>query len=82
MIGRVDERNRAHRTIREQLQQTFGAGLFQTVIEIDTRLRESPIIGVPITQYRPNSRGSQQYRVLAQELMDYVQQQKDRQPAQ
>jgi chromosome partitioning protein len=82
LITLLDERNRAHRTIREQLQQTFGAGLFQTVIEIDTRLRESPIIGVPITQYRPNSRGSQQYRVLAQELMDYVQQQKDRQPAQ
>jgi cellulose biosynthesis protein BcsQ len=47
------------------------------VIEVDTRLRESPILGVPITQYRPNSRGSQQYRILAQELMDYVQQQKD-----
>jgi len=82
LITLLDERNRAHRTIREQLQQTFGSGLFQTVIEIDTRLRESPIIGVPITQYRPNSRGSLQYRVLAQELMDYVQQQKDRQPAQ
>jgi chromosome partitioning protein len=82
LITLLDERNRAHRTIREQLQQTFGSGLFQAVIEVDTRLRESPIIGMPITQYRPNSRGSQQYRVLAQELMDYVQQQKDRQPAQ
>jgi chromosome partitioning protein len=82
LITLLDQRNRTHRTIREQLEQTFGSGLFQTVIEIDTRLRESPIIGVPITQYRPNSRGSQQYRVLAQELIDYVQQQKDSQPAQ
>ena len=82
LITMLDERNRTHRTIREQLQQTFGAGLFQTVIEIDTRLRESPIIGMPITQYRPNSRGAEQYRVLAQELMDYVQKQKDSQPAQ
>jgi chromosome partitioning protein len=81
LITLLDQRNRAHRTIREQLQQAFGIGLFETVIEIDTRLRESPIIGLPITQYRPNSRGSQQYRVLAQELMDYVQQQKDSQPA-
>jgi chromosome partitioning protein len=79
LITLLDLRNRAHRAIREQLQQTFGVGLFETVIEIDTRLRESPIIGVPITKYRPNSRGSQQYRVLAQELMDYVQQQKDSQ---
>lgn len=82
LITLLDERNRAHRTIREQLQQTFGAGLFQTVIEVDTRLRESPIIGMPITQYRPNSRGAQQYRVLAQELTDYVQKQKDSQPDQ
>jgi chromosome partitioning protein len=81
LITLLDQRNRAHRTIREQLQQAFGIGLFDTVIEIDTRLRESPIIGLPITQYRPNSRGSQQYRVLAQELMDYVQQQKNSQPA-
>jgi chromosome partitioning protein len=81
LITLLDQRNRAHRAIREQLQQTFGAGLFATVIEIDTRLRESPIVGMPITQYRPNSRGSQQYRVLAQELLEYVKQQKDSQPA-
>jgi chromosome partitioning protein len=74
LITLLDQRNRTHRTIREQLQQTFGAGLFETVIEIDTRLRESPIVGMPITQYKPNSRGSQQYRVLAQELIQYVQQ--------
>lgn len=81
LITLLDQRNRTHRVIREQLEQTFGSGLFQTVIELDTRLRESPIIGLPITQYRPNSRGSQQYRVLAQELIDYVQQQKDSQSA-
>jgi len=75
LITLLDERNRAHRAIREQLQQTFGAGLFNAVIEIDTRLRESPIVGQSIVQYRPNSRGAQQYRVLAQELLDYVQQQ-------
>lgn len=77
LITMLDQRNRTHRTIREQLQLTFGIGLFETVIEVDTRLRESPIIGVPITKYRPSSRGSLQYRVLAQELMNYVQQQKN-----
>jgi chromosome partitioning protein len=77
LITMLDQRNRTHRTIREQLHLTFGIGLFETVIEVDTRLRESPIIGVPITTYRPSSRGSLQYRVLAQEVMDYVQQQKN-----
>lgn len=74
LITMLDQRNRAHRSIREQLLQTFGSGLFNAVIEIDTRLRESPILGVPITQYKPNSRGSLQYRVLAQELIDHVKQ--------
>ena len=76
----LDRRNRTHRNIEEQLRGTFGQGLFETVIEIDTKLRESPIAGMPITKYRPNSRGSQQYRVLAQELMEYVKE-KDKQQA-
>lgn len=82
LITLLDQRNRTHRVIREQLQQTFGSGLFSSVVEIDTRLRESPIVGVPISQYRPKSRGAQQYRVLAEELMEYVRQQKDSQSAQ
>lgn len=77
LITLLDQRNRTHRVIKEQLQQTFGAGLFSSVIEIDTRLRESPIVGMPISQYRPKSRGAQQYRVLAEELLEYVKQQKD-----
>lgn len=80
LITMLDRRNRTHRNIQEQLQNTFGKGLFETVIEIDTKLRESPIAGQPITQYKPNSRGSQQYRVLAQELLEYVEE-KDQQQA-
>jgi len=72
LITMLDRRNRTHRNIEEQLQTTFGKGLFDTVIEIDTKLRESPIAGLPITQYKSSSRGSQQYRVLAQELMEYA----------
>jgi chromosome partitioning protein len=72
LVTLLDRRNRAHRNIYEQLRVTFGEGLFETVIEIDTKLRESPIAGLPITEYKPGSRGSQQYRVLAQELIKYV----------
>ena len=72
LITMLDRRNRTHRNIEEQLKSTFGQGLFQTIIEIDTKLRESPIAGLPITQYKPGTRGSQQYRILAQELMEYA----------
>jgi chromosome partitioning protein len=67
-----DRRNRTHRNIQEQLGNTFGEGLLKTIIEVDTKLRESPILGIPITQYKPNSRGALQYRQLAEELLEYV----------
>ena len=81
LVTLLDRRNRTHRNIFEQLQATFGQGVFTTVIEIDTKLRESPIAGVPITQYKPTSRGSQQYRVLAQELIEYAKEETNHQTA-
>lgn len=72
VVTMLDRRNRTHRNIHEQLRTTFGEGVFNTVIEIDTKLRESPMAGMPITQYKTGARGSTQYRVLAQELMEYV----------
>ena len=81
LVTLLDRRNRTHRNIFEQLQATFGQGVFTTVIEIDTKLRESPIAGIPITQYKPTSRGSQQYRVLAQELIEYAKEEANRQAA-
>jgi len=82
LVTLLDRRNRTHRNIFEQLQATFGQGVFTTVIEIDTKLRESPIAGIPITQYKPSSRGSQQYRVLAQELIEYAKEEANHQTAQ
>ncbi len=73
LVTMMDRRNRVHREIHEQLCKTFSQGVFNTVIEVDTRLRESPIAGLPITHYKGNSRSAQQYRALAQELMEYVQ---------
>ncbi|MBI1855163.1 MAG: ParA family protein [Chloroflexi bacterium] len=80
LITMLDRRNRTHRNIQEQLQNTFGDGLFKTIIEIDTKLRESPIAGLPINRYKPGARGSLQYRELAQELIEYVKE-KDQQTA-
>lgn len=72
LVTMMDRRNRTHRSIHEQLVATFGEGVFNTVIELDTKLRESPIAGQPITRYKPTSRGSLQYRVLAEELIEYA----------
>jgi chromosome partitioning protein len=72
LLTMFDRRNRIHRNLSEQLHNTFKSGLLHTIIEIDTKLRESNITGLPIMYTAPHSRGSLQYRALAQEIMEHV----------
>jgi chromosome partitioning protein len=81
LVTMYDRRNRVHRTILEQLRGAFGSAVLDTVIEVDTKLRESPVFGQPITRYAPKSRAALQYRALAEELSVYVQREKAAQPA-
>jgi chromosome partitioning protein len=73
LLTMYDRRNRIHRTMSEQLRNTFGTGVLQTVIEIDTKIRESSIAATPIIFHAPKSRAALQYRALSQEILEYVQ---------
>lgn len=73
LLTMLDRRNRIHRSLYEQVRSAFGAAVFESVIEVDTRLRESPIFSQPITVYASRSRGAEQYRQLAKELRSYAQ---------
>jgi len=55
--------------ILEQLRSHFPRELLNTIIGMDTRLRESIMTGEPVTIFAPKTRASQQYRSLAAELM-------------
>ncbi len=70
LITMYDQRNKIHRLVLEQMRRGLSSVLFKTVIQVDTKLRESPAYGQPITSYAPRSRGSQQYRALARELRE------------
>jgi chromosome partitioning protein len=72
LITMLDRRNRIHNTLSNQIRNTFGEGVFETCIETDTKLRESTVVGLPITHYFPRSRSANQYRALAQELIEHV----------
>jgi chromosome partitioning protein len=69
LVTMYDRRNRIYRLMLAQMQQGFPQILFNTVIEVDTKLRESPAFGQPITAYAPEARGAKQYRALAKELL-------------
>ena len=68
LITMFDKRNRISHIVQDQVRRKYGSLVFNTIISIDTKLRESPVIGQPITQYAPNSRSAQEYRALATEL--------------
>ena len=74
LITMLDRRNRIHRSIHDQIRETFGQAVLETAVETDTKLRESAVFGRPITVYAPASRAAGQYRALAEELLDYVRQ--------
>ena len=71
LVTMYDRRNKICRLILEQTRKGLSKVLFRTIIEIDTKLKESPAFGQPITLYAPRTRGAQQYRALAQELTNH-----------
>lgn len=71
LITMYDRRNGICQAILGRMRQGLHKVLFDTVIEVDTRLRESPVFGQPITAYAPGTRGARQYRALAKELVDH-----------
>jgi chromosome partitioning protein len=74
LITMLDQRNRIHRSMSEELLNAFNEFMFATVIGIDTKLRESAVASLPITHYNSNCRSAYQYRTLAQEITQYVHQ--------
>lgn len=70
LVTMYDRRNKICRVILNQLQNEIKPMLFDTIIEVDTKLRESPAFNKPITTYAPKTRSAEQYRALAKELLN------------
>lgn len=78
LITMLDIRIGSHKALSAQLHNTFGKAVFETNLQIDSKLRESTIAGLPITHYVPRSRSALQYRALAQELIKNVKKETDK----
>ena len=70
LVTLYDQRLRLSKMVYDQFQRKYGRKLFDSVIPVDSKLRESPIFGRPITHYATRGRGAQQYRSLARELLE------------
>ena len=71
LVTMYDRRNAISGKMLARVRDAFDDALFSTVIDVDTKLREGPLQGKPITVYSPSTRGAQQYRALAKEVMEY-----------
>ncbi len=72
LVTMFDKRGALHNRVFTYVKEKYSAALLQTVIGFDTKVRESQLIGIPITLHAPGTRAVQQYRMLAKELSAYV----------
>lgn len=69
LICMLDARLRVHREITRQYYERFQNILFKTLIQVDTRLREAALAGLPVGRYAPSTRSADQYMQLAKEII-------------
>jgi chromosome partitioning protein len=72
LLTLVEDRTTLSRQIQSQMREIFGSMVFQTVIHNNVRLCEAPSAGESVLTYAPRSRGAQEYRAVAAEILDRV----------
>jgi chromosome partitioning protein len=73
VITLFDKRTNISRDTHEQIRAVFGNALFKTRISKNVRLEESPAYKETVFTYAPKSSGAEEYKKLAQEVMQRVQ---------
>ena len=73
VITLFDKRTNISRDTHEQIRATFGDALFKTRISKNVRLEESPAYKETVFSFAPKSTGAEDYRKLAQEVLQRVQ---------
>ena len=81
LVTMFDKRGSLHKRVLEYVREKYAAALLQTIVGFDTKIRESQLLGIPLTLHAPGTRAVQQYRSLANELRAYVKTQTVSQPA-
>lgn len=72
LLTLYDKRTRLSKDIKQQVQEVFGAKLFDTVISKSVRLEESPAYRESIFSFAPRSSGAFEYYKLSEEILGRV----------
>jgi chromosome partitioning protein len=68
VITLFDSRNSLSGQVKQELQNYFGAKLFETVVPRNVRLAEAPSFGRTIIEHDKWSKGARSYKALAKEV--------------
>ncbi|MBN1512127.1 MAG: AAA family ATPase [Phycisphaerae bacterium] len=69
LASMYDIRTKMAREILAELRSHFGDRMFKTVVNFNTKIKEASSFGQPINEYDPASKGQQDFRNLAQEVI-------------
>ncbi len=69
LASMYDIRTKMAREILAELRSHFSDRMFKTVVNFNTKIKEAASFGQPINEYDPASKGQQDFRSLAQEVI-------------
>ena len=69
LITMFDKQSTASKMICAKLKQLYPSRTFDTLIEMDSRIREAQIMSMPVLQYNQQSRAGRQYHRMAKEIL-------------
>ncbi len=72
LITQMERRYKFSKDFYKKVRNLFGKNLFSTVIRSNIHLREAAASGISIFEYKKYSRGSQDYKQLADEVEDVL----------
>lgn len=65
----VESNTALSRQVQQQMREHFKELVFDTVIHRNVKLAEAPSAGEPVLSYDPASRGAEEYKSLAEEIL-------------
>ncbi len=70
VLTMYDARTNLSADVADEVRRHLGDAVYRTIIPRSVRLSEAPSHGLPISMYRPDSRGAEAYAALARELRE------------
>ncbi|MGR3291879.1 MAG: ParA family protein [Paracoccaceae bacterium] len=69
VLTMYDARNNLSKLVEADARKNLGELVFKTLIPRNVRISEAPSYALPVLEYDSNSKGSQAYRALAEEMV-------------